>query len=86
MDDFDDPWQLMHELQRQFMLNQKWLAARTRELASIRLKTGEELNSYFACFDMIVAELNLNLRFTVSEGVCETLLLEGQCLRPAPPM
>ncbi len=39
-DDFNDPWLLMHELQHQFMPNQKSrLTARTCELTSIHLKT-----------------------------------------------
>lgn len=60
------------------MLNQKLrLAVRMRKLASIHLKTREELNSYFAQFDSIVSKLNSNLHFAVSEGVCETLLLKG---------
>jgi len=60
------------------MLNQKLrLTVRMRELALICLKTGEELNSYFTHLDMIVYELNSNPHFTMSEGVCKTLLLKG---------
>jgi hypothetical protein len=53
------------------------LTARTHKLTSIWLKTGEELNSYFTHFNVIISELNSNLHFTMSKGVCETLLLEG---------
>jgi hypothetical protein len=77
-DNFNDLWLLMVELQRQFMLNQKSrLAVRMHKLTLIWLKTGEELNSYFTHFDVIVSKLNSNPRFTMSKGVCKTLLLKG---------
>jgi hypothetical protein len=60
-DNFGDPRSLMAELRRQFKLSQRSrLVASTRQLMTIRLQTNEELTSYFARFDAIVAELTVN--------------------------
>jgi hypothetical protein len=69
---------LMVELCCQFQLNQ-WLClvASTCQLTMICLLPNEELMLYFARFDAIVAELVVNLDFSLPKGTCETLLLEG---------